>query len=80
MKWLRKLLLACVASITLLMPLAATSAVQAQHTQGHHRVYWVYYRSCTSDSWTCYGGYYRHVQAVQARNWFQANGYEAYIR
>ena len=80
MTCLRKLLLASLASLTLLTPLAVTSPVQAHPTHGHHRTYYVYYRASCSDPWTCYGGYHRHSDAVRAVHWFRANGYETFIR
>lgn len=78
MTFLRKLLLACVASLSLMSPAIMAPKAHAQH--GHTRVYWVYYRTCPHDSWHCYGGYYGVGDAQQAVRWFQFNGYDAFYR
>ena len=84
MKTLRTLFLAGIAMLTLLLPVADQTTAQAgpqpvQHS-GHHRIYWVYYRSSPHAAWVVYGGYYNANQAAQAVNYFRYYRYDAFYR
>jgi hypothetical protein len=78
---LRKILVACVASVALFAPVTATSVASANEPRHHHEhVYYVYYRTCPQSQWVCYGGYYRVDQARQAVRYFEYQGYDSYYR
>jgi hypothetical protein len=83
MKRFKKLLLAAVAAVALIAPVAVMPTAQADpphQNQQHQRIYWVYYRTSASGQWVCYGGYYDANQAQQAVNYFQYYGYDSYYR
>lgn len=85
MKTLRKILLAVVASLTLLATLSAPAA-QANGTgsmgtaRGAHRYYAVYYRTCPNSPWSCLGYTSNYSYAVQYVRYIQSYGYDAYLR
>jgi hypothetical protein len=90
MKTLRALLVAFVAAVASLSPMAASRAEagtpqnkQTSHSPRHagqQRIYWVYYRSCPDSPWVCYGGYYQADQAIQAVTYFRYQGYDSFYR
>jgi hypothetical protein len=83
MKLLRNLMLALMATMTLLTPLASEPAARAQtphHHHAHHHVFRVYYRICPASAWVCYGGYHQQGEALRAAHYFRARGYEAFCR
>ena len=85
MKFVRGLLLACVAICGTIGPAGVVSQATAHENphHGHHqhavRVFYVYYRDCPQNEWTCYGGYYSYVEAATAVIYFEANGYQAFL-
>ena len=83
MNFLRKLVLGCVTAAALLVPMAETVRAQAcsgYTTTGHTRVFYVYFRTCPHDYWRNFGGYYRLADAQRVARYFQARGYEAFVR
>ncbi len=80
MRFLRKILLASLASLSLLLPMTQTAVLQAGPTHSHHRVYYVYYRASPRHAWAYYGGYYNASHAAQAANYFRYYGYDAFYR
>jgi len=81
MNWLSKTVVSVVLGLSLVAPMAVTPQADANPTsQTQHRVYYVYYRSCSSTPWVCYGGYYQPNQAQQAVTWFRYYGYDSYYR
>jgi hypothetical protein len=83
MNAIRKFVIACLATLALLGPVALPSQYQApgsSATAAQTRYYYVYYRSCPSDYWHYYGYYTRASDANQAVRWFNYYGYQAYYR
>ena len=86
----KKTILAVAATLSLLGPIAVTTAnppaghamsnAPAEHQHPHRRIYYVYYRSSPHLAWVNYGGYYHHSQAEQAVEYFRYYGYDAFIR
>ncbi len=60
---------------------AVTAEADAQYgDHGHSKVYWVYYRISVNSPWQIYGGYYSHVKAQAAVNYFRSRGYGSFYR
>lgn len=79
----RKFVIASLAILALIGPTSLPSPYQApgsSATAAQTRYYYVYYRSCPSDSWHYYGYYTRASDAVQAVRWFNYYGYQAFFR
>ena len=76
----RKILIAAVASLSLLSPLALPAATEAHDTVAYHHTYRVYYRSCAHEAWR-FGGSYRHREdAYRQAHHLRVRGLEAYVR
>jgi hypothetical protein len=77
----RKFLLAGVAGLALLTPLAMTAPVQAAHPpfSAHHCSYHVMYRSCGRDPWVCYATYAGHDEAYRVARHLRHQGYQTRV-
>lgn len=76
----RKLMLATLAGVVLMMPLTVSSRVQADPARSHTRYYYVYYRTCPGDPWYYYATYARYTDAEYAVYYLRYYGYQAYFR
>jgi hypothetical protein len=90
---LRNWILAAVAGLGLLTPLAAVPVAQANDRVEHreaprqdrdgyrrHRSFEVMYRSCCNDPWNCYGRFDRREEAEHAEHHLHRQGFEAFVR
>ena len=75
----RKILIAVVASLSLLSPLALPAPTEAHETHRRHE-YRVYFRECCHDSWRCAGEYCDREDAYRAAHRLRHRGFEAYVR
>ena len=77
----RKLLLAAVASLALLSPLALPASSDAAHP---HRpamhCYHVYFRSCACEPWHPSGEFHNRRVANDAARHLRMRGFETYVR
>ena len=76
----RKLLIAVVASLSLLSPLALPTQSQAHEVHRHHHEYRVYVRDCSHEPWRVYGTYRHREDAGHAARHLRARGLEAFVR
>lgn len=76
----RKILIAVVASLSLLSPFALPAPSEAHEVQVHEHHYHVYYRNCHRDPWCLYGCYDCRHDAVHAAHHLWAHGHEVYVR
>jgi hypothetical protein len=79
---LRKLTLASVAALGLVVPLATTPTAEAHPpVERHfHRHFEVVYRRCGWPRWECYGTYRCFEDAEHAAHHLRERGFEARIR
>ena len=75
----RKILIAVVASLSLLSPLALPAPTEAHEIHRHHE-YRVYFRECSRDGWRCAGEYRCREDAYREANHLRHRGFEAYVR
>ena len=90
----RKFLIAAVASLTLLAPLAIPAQSEARevvHARAHVRYHGrahgryhssnrVYFRTCSTGTWQPAGAFNCRADAVRAMQTYQQRGYQACIR
>jgi hypothetical protein len=76
----RKILIAAVASLSLLSPLALPSQSEAReiHRRGHE--FRVYFRGCSREAWRCSGEYGCRADALRASHRLRERGFEVYVR
>jgi len=90
MRLIRKLALAGVAAISLLLPAAATAQAHdghgghgRGHGHGHRRHaqvrYFVYYRACPHEAWACYGYTACPRDAHYYAGLLRAKGYDTFV-
>ena len=78
----RKMLLAVVASLSLLSPLALPADTQAHEPvpmPHHHRVA-LYVRECCHEPWRCVGRYECREDAFRAARHYRHRGFETLVR
>lgn len=75
----RKILIAVVASLSLLSPLALPMPTQA-HEIHRHNDYRVYFRDCSREPWRFAGEYRHREEALRAAHHLRERGFEAYVR
>ena len=73
---LRQLLLASVAGLALMSPVALPASVEAHCC----KCYEVVFRECCTAQWRCYGSYRLRCRANRVVCDLRAHGMEAYIR
>ncbi len=83
----RKFLVAGVATLGLLSPLAVTGANarerdrhEGRHERREEREFRVYYREHCEPCWRCAGEYCRRCEAERAADQFRREGFEVAIR
>ena len=79
---LKQLILACVASLTLLAPLTITAPARAHepHHRPHRHCYHVYVRQCSHAPWQCAGTFDCREDAWQTARYYRVRGYDAFVR
>jgi hypothetical protein len=77
----RKILIAVVASLSLLSPLALPAQTQAHevHRRPVHE-FGVYFRGCNREAWRCGGEYRCREDALHAAHHLRERGFEACVR
>jgi hypothetical protein len=78
----RKILIATVAALSTLSPLALPAPTQAHEPYGHHHrhhEYHVYYRACCSEPWCSTGCFGRYEDAYRVACSYQHRGFEAVV-
>ncbi len=76
----RKILIAVVASLSLLSPLALPAPSEAHEVQVHVHGFRVYVRDCSREPWRFYGSYRCREDALHAVRHLHARGVEVLIR
>src|SRR5438128_1933513 len=76
----RKILIAVVASLGLLSPLALPAQTDAHEAVTHRHSVRVYYRGCARESWHCAGTYRCREDAFREVHHLRARGFETMIR
>ena len=78
----RKILIAVVASLSLLSPLALPTPTEAHETHRRHEVrrFEVFFRECSHDAWRCGGEYLCREDAFRAAHRLRDRGFQAYVR
>ena len=76
----RKILIAGIASLSLLSPLTLPAQSEAHEVHVHVHAFRVYVRDCSREPWHFYGTYRHRDDAVHAVRHLHARGVEAYIR
>ena len=76
----RKILIATVASLSLLSPFALPVVTEAREAVAHHHTYRVYYRSCGAEPWRFAGTYRFRQDAFREVRHLRTHGFEAVIR
>jgi hypothetical protein len=76
---LRKILIAVVASLSFLAPLAIPAQTQAREALHRHADFRVYFRDCNREAWRCGGDYRSREDAVRAVHRLHERGFEAYV-
>jgi hypothetical protein len=81
MKSLRKLVIAVVIGLGVLIPMASTQRAEANTSMRRQQYHILYYRVCPDSPWVVYG-YCSHLSDARTyANWIQnAYGYETFIR
>jgi hypothetical protein len=76
----RNILLATVASLSLLAPLAIPTESQAREVHRPFHDFHVYVRGCNREAWRCAGDYRCREDAVHAAHHLRERGLETMIR
>jgi hypothetical protein len=76
----RKILIAVVASLTLLSPLALPSQTEAREIHRRSHEFRVYFRGCSREAWRCGGEYRCREDALRACHRLRERGFEVYVR
>jgi hypothetical protein len=77
----RKILIAAVASLSFLSPLALPAQSEAREPAYHHRhSFEVLVRNCDREPWRCVGSYRFRGEAVRVAHHMRERGFEAYVR
>jgi hypothetical protein len=79
----RKILIAAVASLSLLSPFALPTETQAydrNHRENHHHEFRVYFRECNRDAWRFAGTYRNREEAWRVAHRYQERGFETSVR
>ncbi|MBI1830930.1 MAG: hypothetical protein HYR84_05700 [Planctomycetes bacterium] len=79
----RKMIIAVVASLGLMAPLAlpeATEAYDRHPVHPHVHYFRVYVRECCQEPWRCYGTYRCSEDAYRAAHHLRHRGFEAFVR
>ena len=78
----RKMLIAVVAGMSSLSPLALTGIAQAHPPshRPHHDRFHVYVRECCHEPWRCVGAYDCREDAWRVAHRYQHRGFEAFVR
>lgn len=77
---LRKILIAVVASLSLLSPLALPAQSEAREATYHRHAVCVYVRDCSREPWRFYGRYSCREDAFHAARHLQRCGFDAFVR
>jgi hypothetical protein len=76
----RKILIAVVASLSLLSPLALPSQSEAREVYRHVHRFQVYYRGCAREAWRCGGDFSCREDAIRASHRLRERGFQVYFR
>jgi hypothetical protein len=76
----RKILIAVVASLSMLSPLALPSESQAREVHRQSHEFRVYFRGCNREAWSCGGEYRCREDASHAAHRLRERGFEVYVR
>jgi hypothetical protein len=77
----RKILIAAVASLSFLSPLALPAQSEARELAYHHRhTFEVLVRNCDREPWRCVGSYRFREEAMRVAHHMRERGFEAYVR
>ena len=81
MKSLRKLIIAVVIGLGVLVPMASTQRAEANTPTKHAQYHILYYRTCPDSPWVAYFAFSRLSDAQTYANWiYNSYGYETFIR
>ena len=76
----RKIMIATVASLSLLSPLAIPTESQAREIHRQHFDFHVYFRSCDREAWRCAGDYRCRDDAIHAAHHLRERGFVTMVR
>jgi hypothetical protein len=76
---INRILAAATLALTMTGAAPAADHCPAAPAQTISACFHVYYRTCVSEPWYCYGQYYYACDAYAAARYLRSQGYEAYV-